>query len=162
MKYLFFTIVAVVSLLCAAPISYAQNLDAVALTIDGEIAGDGPRNFSISELEALGSVTIETETPWHDGKVKFEGVPLDRLMEHIGASGKTAFVIALNNYRTEVPISDFSKYPVILAIKKDGIYMPVSDKGPLFIIYPYDSYDELNSELYYSRSAWQVRSITIN
>jgi hypothetical protein len=39
--------------------------------------------------------------------------------------------------------------------------MPVSDKGPFFIIYPFDSFEELKNELYYSRSAWQVRSITI-
>jgi hypothetical protein len=39
--------------------------------------------------------------------------------------------------------------------------MPVSDKGPLFIIYAFDASQELKSELFYSRSAWQVRRITI-
>jgi hypothetical protein len=82
-------------------------------------------------------------------------------MKHVGASGETAAVLALNNYRTEVPLSDFTAYSVILATKKDGAYMPVSDKGPFFIVYPFDSFQELKSELYYSRSAWQVRSITI-
>ena len=39
--------------------------------------------------------------------------------------------------------------------------MPVRDKGPLFIIYPFDSSAELRSEPYYSRSAWQLRTIEV-
>jgi hypothetical protein len=39
--------------------------------------------------------------------------------------------------------------------------MPVRDKGPLFVIYPYDSRPELKSQLYYGRSAWQVSKLVI-
>jgi hypothetical protein len=150
---------AVIGALVLTIASSAQ--DAVVLTIDGEINGGAPRDFSVRQLEAMGTATVETSTPWHNGKVRFEGVPLRRLMEHVGASGKTAAVFALNNYRTEIPLSDFTHYSVILAMKKDGTYMPVSDKGPLFIIYPFDALQELKSELFYSRAAWQVRRITI-
>ena len=139
----------------------AQDRDAVVLTIDGDIENASVRHFSIAQLEELGTEEIKTSTPWHDGIVTFEGVPLARLMEHVGASGDNAAFLALNNYRTEIPLSDFATYHVILATRKDGNYMPVSDKGPLFVIYPFDSFNELKSELYYSRSAWQVRSITI-
>ena len=159
MKRLVLAAAAICALMLTAIISHAQ--DAVVLTIDGQINGGAARDFSIGQLESLGMATIETSTPWHDGKVKFEGVPLRRLLEHVGASGKSAAVLALNNYRTEIPLSDFTHYPVILAVKKDGAYMPVSDKGPLFIIYPFDSSRELKSELFYSRSAWQVRRITV-
>ncbi|MDU1358477.1 MAG: oxidoreductase, partial [Citrobacter freundii] len=40
-------------------------------------------------------------------------------------------------------------------------YMRIRDKGPLFIVYPYDSMPELNNQIYYSRSAWQVSSMDI-
>lgn len=149
------------SLAFATAIGFAQDREAVVLTIDGNIKNATARDFSIAQLEALGREKIETSTPWHDGKVTFEGVSLARLMEHVGASGGTAAVLALNNYRTEIPLSDFATYGVILATKKDGRYMSVSDKGPLFVIYPFDAFSELNSELYYSRSAWQVCSISI-
>ena len=160
-RYVLSVTAAICALVFAAPMLHAQNVDSVVLTIDGKIDGGAARDFSISDLEALGTVAVETATPWHDGKVSFEGVPMRRFMERAGASGNTAAVLALNNYRTEIPLSDFTTYPVILAIKKDGAYMPVSDRGPLFIIYPYDSFDELKSELYYGRSAWQVRRITV-
>lgn len=159
MKRLISALAAICALVLTAIVSHAQ--DAMVLTIDGQINGGAARDFSVGQLESLGMATIETSTPWHDGKVRFEGVPLRRLMEHVGASGKTAAVLALNNYRTEIPLSDFTRYPVVLAMKKDGVYMPVSDKGPLFIIYPFDASQELKSEVFYSRAAWQVRRITI-
>ena len=39
--------------------------------------------------------------------------------------------------------------------------MPVRDKGPLFVVYPYDSDPELRSQKFYSRSAWQVKSLIV-
>ena len=59
------------------------------------------------------------------------------------------------------PVSDFAQFNVLLAIKRNGQYMPVSDKGPLFIVYPYDSSPELKTQKYYSRSAWQLASIEV-
>ena len=156
-----FVLVAAAVFVFILPMIASRAQDAVVLTIDGQIDGGAARNFTIRQLESLEMATIETSTPWHDGKVKFEGVPLRRLIEHVGASGKTAAIFALNSYRTEIPLSDFTRYPVILATKQDGIHMPVSDKGPLFIVYPFDASKELKSELFYSRSAWQVRRITI-
>jgi hypothetical protein len=50
---------------------------------------------------------------------------------------------------------------VILALKRDGEYMPVRDKGPLFIIYPYDNAPELRSQQFYSRSVWQVSRLVV-
>ena len=43
----------------------------------------------------------------------------------------------------------------------DGKPMSVRDKGPLFIVFPFDENPALRSELYYGRSAWQVKSITV-
>ena len=112
-------------------------------------------------LEALGMATIQTNTPWYTGSVKFEGVPLDKLMSDVGAKGDRIVAYALNDYMTEIPIEDLVKHHAILALKRDGQYMPVSDKGPLFIVYPYDSDPDLQTQVYYGRSAWQVAKITV-
>jgi hypothetical protein len=50
---------------------------------------------------------------------------------------------------------------VILALKRNGEYMPVRDKGPLFVIYPFDSKPELKTQTYYGRSVWQVAKIVV-
>ncbi len=151
----------VIALLFSLNSGHVLAEDNIILTINGKITGRTPVNFSRADLEAIGGATIATTTPWHDGVITFDGVPLTQLMKKVGANGKMAFVVALNDYATEIPLSDFSEYGVILALKQNGNYMDVADKGPLFVIYPYDDKPELKSEVYFSRSAWQVRTITI-
>lgn len=133
----------------------------VILKIDGNIAGGGIREFTRPDLERLGGGTIRTSTPWHEGVQTFEGVPFDAVMQAVGAQGSKVVVVALNQYRTEIPLSDFKEHKVLLATKRGGQYMDVRDKGPLFVIYPFDQNPDLKSERYYGRSAWQVRSITV-
>ncbi|KAB0265797.1 oxidoreductase [Microvirga brassicacearum] len=134
------------------------------LTISGKIAlkneGDSAQ-FDRAMLESLGMVTVETSSPWYKGLVKFEGISLDKLMSYVGATGDRVTVIALNDYSTEIPIKDFSDHNTIIALKRDGEYMSVREKGPLFIIYPFDSKPELKSQTYYGRSAWQVAKIIV-
>jgi hypothetical protein len=132
------------------------------LTISGKInATDSEFVFDRTKLEALGMVSFETKTPWYKESVKFEGIPLDKLMTYVGASGDKVLAIALNDYSVEIPIEDFAKHHVILALKRDGEYMSVRDKGPLFVIYPFDSDPELRSQKFYSRSAWQVNRMVV-
>jgi hypothetical protein len=146
----------------------AQSLSAPAekpiLTISGKITTtnkDDTAQFDRAMLESLGMETIETTTPWFTGSVKFEGVSLDKLMKRVGATGERAAFVALNDYSSEIPVEDFAKHKVILALKRNGEYMPVRDKGPLFVIYPFDSKPELKTQTYYGRSVWQVAKIVV-
>jgi len=144
--------------------SLATPKERPILTISGKIGvtnKDGTAQFDRAMLEALGLVAIETATPWYEGRVRFEGVSLDKLMKQVEAKGDRVSVVALNDYATEIPIADFAKYNVILALKRNGEYMPVRDKGPLFIVYPFDSDPELRTQTYYARSAWQVARIEV-
>jgi hypothetical protein len=117
--------------------------------------------FDRKMLEALGETSFSTSTPWYDGPHKFEGVPLAKLLDAVGAAGDHLIATALNDYTTDIPAEDTRKLGVILALKRDGEYMPVSDKGPIFIVYPFDSNPELRAQVYYKRSAWQVARIEV-
>ena len=144
--------------------SLAAPADKPILTVSGKISEtnkDNTAQFDRAMLESLGTVTVETTTPWYNGPVKFEGVSLDKLMKQVGASGDRVAVVALNDYSSEIPMEDFAKYNVILALKRNGEYMPVRDKGPLFIIYPFDSKPELKSQTFYGRAVWQVAKIVV-
>ena len=149
-------IFAVLFYVLVLPNAFAEKLPAPTgkpvLTISGKITNTNEGDtavFDIAALEKLGNETVITTTPWYSGKVRFDGISLSKLMDLVGAQGKTAKVMALNDYTTEVPVEDFHKFPVI------------RDKGPLFIVYPYDSSAELQNQIYYSRSAWQVSKIII-
>ncbi|HEY2453668.1 MAG TPA: molybdopterin-dependent oxidoreductase [Scandinavium sp.] len=136
----------------------------VLLTLSGNIENtneDGKAVFDIASLEKLGVVSFQTASPWYNGRTTFTGIPLKKLMDYVGAKGSVVKVSALNDYTTVIPLSDFKKYNVILASKINGEYIRVRDKGPLFIVYPYDSKPELNNQVFYSRSAWQVSKMSI-
>lgn len=137
----------------------------IILTISGKISVTNRQNTAVFDrpmLEGLGMSSFTTTTPWYDGRITFEGVPMASLMQAVGARGETVTALALNDYATEIPMSDFSRYGVLLALKRDGAYMPVRDKGPLFIIYPFDSDAALKNMRYYSRSAWQVAQLIVS
>lgn len=143
---------------------FARPAGKVLLTLSGNIENTneaGKAVFDIASLEKLGMVSFQTTSPWYDGRTTFAGIPLQKLMDYVGAKGSVVKVTALNDYTTEIPLSDFKKYNVILALKINGEYMRIRDKGPLFVVYPYDSIPELNNQIYYSRSAWQVSRMNI-
>jgi len=157
--------VASLALMCPASATglVAPN-SKVILTVTGKIANTNKGDaavFDRSMLEALGIDGFETMTPWYNRPVRFDGVRMRRLLQAVGASGTSVTAVALNNYTTDIPSTDFERYGVLLAMKRDGVDMPVSDKGPLFIVYPYDSEPELKSQLFYSRSAWQVAELIV-
>ena len=58
-------------------------------------------------------------------------------------------------------MEDAQEHGVILARLLDDQPMPLRDKGPLFIMYPFDSQTKLRSSIYYSRSIWQLKSLDI-
>lgn len=120
--------------------------------------------FDRNELEAMGLVSIKTSTPWNEGVVDFEGVPMQVLLEQAGVAaeaGEAVTVVALNDYSVDVPTADFARFGTILAVKRDGDYMPVDDQGPFFVIYPFDSDPALQGQPYYGRAVWQVKEITV-
>ena len=137
----------------------------VILEVSGEIGNlntKGAAAFDREMLESLGLEEVATKTPWHDGVAEFSGVRLDKLMDFVGAKGHSVTAVALNDYVTDIPIDDFARFGVILALKRSGQYMSVRDMGPLFIIYPYDSDTLLQSQVYFGRSAWQVAKLIVN
>ncbi len=134
------------------------------LVVAGQIGvtnRDGTAVFDRPMLEGLGMVSFTTATPWYKEKATFEGVPLARLMERLEARGETLTATALNDYTGEIPMDDVRNRKVILALKRDGAYMPVSDKGPLFIVYDFDHDPEANRQKYFARSVWQVARLTV-
>jgi len=134
----------------------------VLLTITGLIDvtnADGSAQFDLEMLEALDDTIIETSTIWTEGTHVFQGVSLAVLVEELGIAGATLTATAINDYAVEIPMSDAVSGGPIIAYKMDGNAMSVRDKGPLWIIYPYDSAADYRSEVIFSRSIWQLDRI---
>lgn len=123
--------------------------------------GGETRAFDRAALEALGVQTIETTTIWSEGLQRFEGVSLARLAREIGASEGVLLASAINDYRVEIPLTDATENGPIIAMRLNDEEMSVRDKGPLWIIYPYDADPDYRTEVIYSRSIWQLDRIEV-
>jgi len=137
----------------------------VLLTVTGKIRYTNQQDiaaFDLQLLESLDQIEVITHNPWFAGSNNYFG-PLGRaLIKAVGAnSDSTMRVTSLNGFMTEIPVSDFLKYDVILALKKNGKYQSIRDRGPIFTIYPFDQHPQLSTEMHYNRSVWQVKSIEI-
>jgi hypothetical protein len=134
------------------------------LTVSGKIAetnsGDKAR-FDMAMLEALPQHTFTTRTPWYDRPVQFTGPLLADVLTAVKASGQTVSAVAINDYKINIPVADTSKYKVIVARLLDGKPMPVREKGPLFVIYPFDDDSTLRASTYYERSIWQLKALDV-
>lgn len=136
----------------------------IILDIDGAIGTTNTgtvAQFDLAMLDTLPQRETVTTTPWYDGPQTFSGPLLRELLAAVGATGSTLRVVAINDYAVEIPVSDAADYPVILATRHAGDLMSVRDKGPLFVVYPFDEVPSLVNELFFSRSAWQVRRIEV-
>ena len=136
----------------------------VLLSISGLITqtnAAGRADFDMAMLAALPQHTFTTTTPWFAEPKKFTGPLLRDVLAAVGAQGKNLRAVALNNFKIDIPADDAMQFPVIVARLMDGKPMPVREKGPLFIVYPYDTDIELRSTRYYNRSAWQLRAIEV-
>ncbi len=131
----------------------------VILTITGQIATtnvDDTAGLISRCSSALKTETIETTTIWTEGIKTFEGVSLAALVERFGIEGSELRATAINDYSVNIPLSDAVEGGPILAYRVDGNTMSVRDKGPLWVIYPYDSNSNYRTEVIYSRSIWQL------
>lgn len=117
--------------------------------------------FDMAMLEALPQRSFTTHTPWHDRPVKFTGPLLSDLLAAVKADGKTINASAINDYTIRIPVADAAAHGVIVARLMDDQPMAVRDKGPLFVVYPFDSKAELRTSTYYERSIWQLKRMGI-
>lgn len=158
------SMLAAVSLLATPALCLEKPKGEVILTITGQVehpnAGDAAQ-FDLAMLEALASRTGSMETPWTTGKVTFSGPLLSAVLEAAGAKGETLTVKALNDYAAKLPIEDARDIETILATRMDGDLMSVRDKGPIFLVYPFDANPDLYNEKYFSRSVWQIKEIEV-
>jgi hypothetical protein len=133
------------------------------LTISGKIgetnAGTTAR-FDMKMLEALPQQTFTTRTPWYDKPVKFSGPLLADVMAAVKASGNTINAVAINDYKISIPAADLKLGPIV-AILLDGKPMPVREKGPMFVVYPFDQSADLRRSTYYERSIWQLKALEV-
>ena len=152
------------ALLCGTSFALDTPTGRTVLTLSGAIgvknAGEVAR-FDMKMLEALPQHSFTTRTPWFDRPVQFTGPLLADVLAAVKAQGGSIRASAINDYTITIPMADASAHQIIVARLLDGKPMAVRDKGPLFVIYPFDSDAALRTSVYYERSIWQLKSLDV-
>lgn len=153
-----------VSLLLASGNRALAAPGAPILRVSGEIGegpGSGEREFDAAAFAALPQTGFRTATPWHDEVTEFSGVSARHLFEAVGRRGENAQLFALNDYMVEASIEAIVAGDGLFATHQGGVAMPISDKGPIFLLFPFDQRPELKHQAYYSRAVWQLSEIVV-
>ncbi len=132
------------------------------LEVTGNIESQGGSiYFSVGDMAANPSIDVVTTTPWTIGKTKFRGVLLRDILKAVNADGQILKATAIDGYAIEIPVSDAEKYDVIIAYRMNGEPLEEEVYAPFWVIYPYDSNTTLATDIYYSRSIWQLKKLTV-
>lgn len=136
----------------------------VLLTVSGAISvtnGDGTTSFDQALLDSLPQYSFTTSTIWTEGTATYSGVLLKDLLAAVGATGTVIQATALNDYQISIPVADVADDAPLLAYLADGAPMSVREKGPIWLIYPFDVNEAYRTEQNYARAIWQLDRIAI-
>jgi len=143
---------------------HADPADVLLTLVQPQPENDGVIQSRITRqsLLALPQASFETTTIWTKGLQKFEGVWLYDVLESHNATGGILELEAINDYLVEIPLSEIEKGRALLAHTRNGKPMSAREKGPVWLVYNYDSDPAFRTETVYSRSVWQLDRITIS
>lgn len=136
----------------------------VLLRVTGSITATNAPGAALldeAQLMAWGPGRLRTGTPWSEGESDFEGVFGDRLLAGLGAGGTTLRCSALNDYHVDIPTAELRAYPVLFALRRDGVLLSPRDQGPVWVIYPWTQHPELDDRVHRQRSIWQLTEIDV-
>lgn len=133
------------------------------MTLEVTTAGSKPATveFSLQDLDAMDQVTFSTSTIWTDDKVTFSGVPLKALLTESNTDGTSIEMVALNDYKVTMPLAELENDAPIIATRMDGETMSVRDKGPYWVVFPYDQDPKYRAETIYTFSIWQLKHLKV-
>ncbi len=115
-------------------------------------------------LDALPQHGFETTTQWTEGKLAFSGPALKDVLALVAAGSvpdEVIHLIAANNYEVILDHDLIEDDVPIIATRINGKPFGVRDKGPLWVVFPYDRGTDYQIESVFSASIWQLIEVWI-
>jgi hypothetical protein len=125
-----------------------------SLTIVGPDIGE--RRLGLEEIKRLGGRELRTSTPFSEGVQVFTGITGSQFVKATKVSGRDVHAEALNGYKIIIPWAVFATDTLLIAYARDGKPMAVRDKGPFWIVFPFDAGPEFRTDTYKSYAIWSI------
>lgn len=123
--------------------------------------GDGIARIDRALLEKIGLRELSTRTTRSPNIHHYRGVLMRDLLDFVEAKGAELRINALDGYCITVPMEDYYKFDILLAIERDQEVLTIRTRGPARIIYPISDRPELLDRKYGSRHIWQIESMIV-
>ena len=119
--------------------------------------------FTDSMLLDLPQVSFTTETIWTDTPQEFSGPTLRSVLKTAGLAfpARDLKLSALNDYSVICPADLIGENAPIIANRRNGNPFDIRKKGPLWLVFPYESSVLYRTETIYSLSIWHLSEISV-
>lgn len=121
----------------------------------------GEVSLSQEDILAMSDQQMVTQTPWTDGTLTFRGAPLEAVLALAGIDDGWVNARGLNNYSVNVPVDQALAARAFLAVHMNGELMRIKDKGPFWIVFPWDEHPELLTREIRAWSVWQLQALSV-
>lgn len=91
--------------------------------------------FDLPMLEALGMHEIEVNYEGWPAPVRLAGPRLNDVLDAVGAEPEAMVVLALDGFAVDFTDEDLNSEDWIVAIKQDGDYMSLGQRGPAWVVF---------------------------
>jgi hypothetical protein len=132
----------------------ARLTDDVILEIDVD-AGDTVA-FDLEALDALPQHRFDTSTIWTDGVRQFSGPPLAAVLGAAGLDPQPIQAFASNGYGVTLTFPPGDALVPIVATRIDGAPIGRRERGPLWVMFPFDSDASLRNAEVFGQSIWHL------
>lgn len=121
-------------------------------------------HFTDNMLSEMPQIHFTTQTIWTDGPQRFSGPSLMTVLDAAGVRDPEADILlgALNGYSATCPAELITANAPIIANRRDELPFGVREKGPLWVVFPYDADVRFRSETIYAISVWQLTDIKVS
>lgn len=142
---------------CLRPFAAAADTsEPVLLTIHG---ANGTQAFRRADLEALPQQTFSTSTVWTSGVHDYSGPALSDVLAAAGLGAMALRMQAANDYFVMLEPEMIEADAPIVVTRINGQPFGLRDRGPLWLMYPYDASPRYRSETIFAASIWQLTDI---
>lgn len=134
----------------------ADTTAPVLLTVHGDLKKQA---FTLADLDALPQQQFTTSTIWTTEPTAFSGPALSDVTASSGLSTKVLTLRPTNNYSITVNSSMLEENAPIVATRINGKTFSLRERGPLWVVLPYDAHSRYRSEYTFAASIWQLTDI---
>jgi hypothetical protein len=114
-------------------------------------------------MDALPQESFNTSTIWNEGINTYSGPSLRSVLDLIATSDhiKVIRLTAANDYVIDIPVHMIGQHQPILTTRINDTALSLRQKGPVWLMFPFDSDPSYQSARHKARAVWQLIRIDV-